>query len=135
MLAQKFTETRPGGKTIQKSHPIAYASKRTSVAEARYKPFMLEFAALKYALDKFSDIIWGFPVEIETDCKALQDVLMSDTLNATHARWCDGVLAHHIVDVRHIPGRVNLVGDGISRKDEGQPHHDNDGSSWSVVPD
>ena len=34
MLAQKFTETRPGGKTSEKSHPIAYASKRTSVAEA-----------------------------------------------------------------------------------------------------
>ena len=74
-------------------------------------------------------------MEIETDCKALQDVLMSDTLNATHARWCDGVLAHHIVDVRHIPGRVNLVGDGISRMDEGQPHWENDGSSWSVTPD
>jgi hypothetical protein len=34
MLTQKFTETRPGGKTIQKAHPIAFASKRTSVAEA-----------------------------------------------------------------------------------------------------
>ena len=99
MLTQKFAETRPGGKIIQKAHPIAFASKRTSVAEARYKPFLLEFAALKFSLDKFNDIIWGFPVEIETDCKALQDVLMSDTLNATHARWCDGVLAHHIIDV------------------------------------
>jgi len=135
MLTQKFAETRPGGKTIQKAHPIAFASKRTSVAEARYKPFLLEFAALKFSLDKFNNIIWGFPVEIETDCKALQDVLMSDTLNATHARWCDGVLAHNIVEVRHIPGRVNLVGDGISRKDEGQAHQKDDGSSWSVVPD
>jgi hypothetical protein len=96
---------------------------------------MLEFAALKYTLDKFNDIIWGFPVEIEMDCKALQDVLMSDTLNATHACWCDGVLAHHIVDVQHIPGRVNLVGNGISRMDEGQPHREGDGSSWSVTPD
>jgi hypothetical protein len=71
MLAQKFTETWPGGKTIQKSHPIAFASKRTSVAEAQYKPFMLEFAALKYTLDKFNDIIWGFLVKIKMDCKAL----------------------------------------------------------------
>jgi hypothetical protein len=60
---------------------------------------------------------------------------MSDTLNATHAYWCDGVLAHNIVDVQHIPGRINLVGDGISRKDEGQPHHEDDSSAWSVVPD
>jgi hypothetical protein len=34
MLAQHFTETRPGGKTIEKLHPIAYASKRTSQSEA-----------------------------------------------------------------------------------------------------
>ena len=27
MLTQKFTETRPGGKMIQKAHPIAFASK------------------------------------------------------------------------------------------------------------
>jgi hypothetical protein len=81
---------------------------------ARYKPFLLEFATLKFALDKFDDIIWGFPVEIETDCQALRDVLMSDNLNATHARWCDSVLAHQIIDVCHIPGHINLVGDGFS---------------------
>ena len=135
MLAQRFVETRPGGKTVEKLHPIAYASKRTSPAEARYKPFLLEFAALKFALDKFDDIIWGFPVEIETDCQALRDVIISDELNATHARWRDGVIAHQIVDVRHIPGRINLVGDGISRQDEDQPHIEGDGSSWSVIPD
>ena len=87
MLAQKFTETRKGGKTVTKLHPIAYASKRTSPAEAKYKPFLLEFAALKFSLDKFDDIIWGSPVEIETDCQALRDVLLSEELNATHSRW------------------------------------------------
>jgi hypothetical protein len=46
---------------------------------------MLEFTALKFALDKFNDIIWGFSVEIETDCQALRDVLVSTELNATHA--------------------------------------------------
>jgi hypothetical protein len=99
MLAQHFSETRPGGKIIQRLHPIAFASKHTSATEAHYKPFLLEFAALKFSLDKFNDIIWGFPVEIKTDCQALQDVLLSPELNTTHARWRDGVLAHQIVDV------------------------------------
>src|ERR1700683_3793328 len=106
-----------------------------SLAEARYKPFLLEFAALKFALDKFDSIVWGFPIEIETDCQALRDILQSNNLNATHARWRDGILAHQITDVRHIPGRINLVSDGLSRKDEGLPHIKGDGSSWSVVPD
>jgi len=70
-----------------------FTCKRTSAAEACYKPFILEFA-LKFSLDKFDDIIWGFPVKIETDCQALQDVLLSPELNATHACWHDGVLAH-----------------------------------------
>ena len=35
----------------------------------------------------------------------------------------------------HIPGCVNLVGDGFSRKDEDLPHVNGDGSSWSVCPD
>ena len=135
MLVQGFTETRPGGKVIKKLHPIAYASKRTSESESHYKPFLLEFAALKFTLDKFDSIIWGFPVEIKTDCQALRDVLQSDNLNATHARWHDGILAHQIIDVHHILGRINLVGNGLSRKDEGLPYIEGDGSSWSVVPD
>ena len=86
MLAQWFTETRPGGKVVERLHPIAYTSKRTSPAEAQYKPFLLEFAVLKFCMDKFDDIIWGFPVEVETDCQALRDVMLSNNLNATHAR-------------------------------------------------
>ena len=104
MLAQRSMEVKQGGKVVTKLYPIAYASKRTSPAEAKYKPFILEFTALKFALDKFNDIIWGLPVELETDCQALHDILLSDELNATHIRWQDGVLAHQIVDVRHIPG-------------------------------
>lgn len=115
VLAQRFTTVLPTGKSLERLHPIAFASKRTSRAEEKYKPFLLEFAALKFGLDKFSDIIWGFPVEIETDCQALRDVLISEKLNAAHARWRDGILAHHIIDVRHVPGKINVVADGLSR--------------------
>jgi len=135
VLAQRVQVTRPGGKITTKLQPIAYASKRTSRTEECYKPFLLEFAALKFALDKFDDIIWGFPVEIETDCQALRDTLVSEDLNATHARWRDGIMAHQIVAVRHIPGKTNLVGDGLSRKDEDMPTRGGDGSGWSVQPD
>jgi hypothetical protein len=135
MLTQRFSETCTGGKIIEKHHPIAYTSKCTSPSEANYKPFLLEFVALKFCMDKFDSIIWGFPVEVETDCQALHDTMLSDNLNATHACWCDGVLSHQIIDVRHIPGRINLVGDGLSRKNKDLPHVAGDGSSWSVIPD
>jgi len=108
--------------------------KRTSPSEEKYKPFLLEFATLKYSLDKFADIVYGYPVEVETDCQALRDILLSDKLSATHARWRDGVLAHNIVDVRHIPGKINIA-DGISRQYEGTDKTPGDGSEWTVTPD
>ena len=114
VLAQRFKTTLPSGKVVKCLHPIAFASKRTSRTEEKYKPFLLEFAALKFGLDKFSDTIWGFPVEVETDCQALRDHLMNDKLSSTHARWRDGILAHQIIDVRHVPGRINVVADGLS---------------------
>lgn len=134
VLTQRF-ETKIKGKTVSRLHPIGFASKRTSSSEQNYKPFLLEFAALKYAFDKFNDIIYGFPVEIETDCQALRDVIASDRLSPAHARWRDAVVAHNITDVRHVPGKINVVADGISRKDEEYPRTANDGSAWSVQPD
>jgi intracellular sulfur oxidation DsrE/DsrF family protein len=134
VLTQRIKTTLPGGKEVTRLHPIAFASKRTSSSEEKYKPFLLEFAALKFAFDKFSDIVYGYPVEVETDCQALRDVLMNDKLSATHARWRDGVLAHNIVDVRHIPGVTNIA-DGLSRQFESTPKLAGDGSEWEVDSD
>jgi hypothetical protein len=135
VLTQRFDYTLPSGKVIQKLHPLGFTSKRTSKTEEKYKPFLLEFAALKFGLDKFADITWGFPIEIETDCQALRDHLMNDKLSATHARWRDGILAHQITDIRHVPGKLNVVADGLSRANEGTNTEDGDGSDWTVSED
>ena len=135
VLTQRFEYTLPSGKVIRRSHPLGFASKRTSKTERKYKPFLLEFAALKFGLDKFADITWGFPIEIETDCQALRDHLLNDKLSATHARWRDGILAHQITDIRHVPGKLNVVADGLSRANEGTENEGGDGSEWTVSED
>jgi hypothetical protein len=99
MLSQRHTTVSPNGKEVTHMHPVAFGSKQTSETEEKYKPYLLEFAALKFSLNKFSDLKWGYPVELETDCQALRDHLLNDKLNSTHAHWRDGVLAHKIVDV------------------------------------
>ena len=134
VLSQKIKTTLPGGKEVTRLHLIGFASKRTSSLEEKYKPFLLEFATLKYSFDKFSDIVYGFPVEVETDCQALRDVLLSNKLSTTHAQWRDGVLAHNIIDVQHIPGKINIA-DGISRQYEGTDKVPGDGSEWTVTLD
>ena len=135
MVTQKFTTVLPNGTEKTIVHPIGFSSKRTSPTEEKYMPFILEFATLKHCLDKFGDIIWGYPVELETDCQALRDHLLSTTLNSTHARWRDAVLAHNIVDVRHRPGRLNVVADGLSRKFVNTPTEPGDGHEWTVSED
>jgi hypothetical protein len=103
--------------------------------EAKYKPFLLEFAALKFALDKFLDIIWGFLIEIKTNCQALRYTLLSEKPNTVHVCWRDSILAHQIIDIRHISGKINMVADGISHQWEGQEPSKGDGSEWTVNPD
>ena len=135
VLSQWHDTISTNGTTVRHLHPIAFASKRTSPAEERYKPFLLEFAALKFGLDKFNDIIYGYPVELETDCQALRDTLTNDKLNVTHARWKESVTQHYIVDVRYRPGKDNKAADGISRQFTGLPKVPGDGHNWTVGED
>lgn len=134
VLSEKVKTTLPGGKEVTQLHPIGFASKQTSSSEEKYKPFLLKFTALKYLFNKFADIVYGYSVEVETDCQVLRNILLSDKLSATHAQWRDGVLAHNIVDVQHIPGKINIV-DGVSRQYEGTAKIPGDGSEWTVTPD
>ena len=100
ILSQHHTTMLPSGKSVSKLHPIVYASKCTLHTEEKYKPFILKFAALKFTLDQFSNIIWGFPVEIKTDCQALQDTVRNDKISSTHTQWHDGIFAHNITDIK-----------------------------------
>ncbi|THH08021.1 hypothetical protein EW146_g9125 [Bondarzewia mesenterica] len=134
ILSQHHKTKLPDGKTVTRRHPIAFASKRTSCSEEKYKPFLSEFAALKFSLDKFSDMVWGSPIELETDCQALRDFLLNDSLNIHHARWRDGILAHDIRTVRHRPGTGNPA-DGPSRMFDSGARSDNDGGEWTVGED
>jgi hypothetical protein len=134
VLSQRAMTTLAGGRKVTCLHPLGFASKWTSIMEEKYKLFLLEFALLKFCFDKFADILWGMPVEVEIDCQVLWDVLLSDKLNATHARWRDGILAYNIVNVHHISGVTNIA-DGVSRQYEGTPKGFGDGSEWMVSPD
>jgi hypothetical protein len=132
VLAQRIKTQTAAGKWMECLHPLGFASKRTLTTEKKYKSYLLEFTALKFGLDKFSSIIWGFPVEIEMDCSAMKDTLLNPHLNVPHARWREGILAYHIVDIRHVPGKLNVIADGLSQKWENMQAVPGDGSEWTV---
>ncbi|QRW07762.1 Retrovirus-related Pol polyprotein from transposon [Ceratobasidium sp. AG-Ba] len=103
VLSQRW-EADSKGNMRQVMYPVAFASKRTSRTEERYTPFLLEFAALKFAMDEFDPIIFGREIEIETDCKALAELLGNGKPNSTHERWRESIIARNISAVRHLPG-------------------------------
>ena len=133
-LSQPFVSHDNKGKEVTRWHPISYCSKRTSKSEAKYEPFLLEFAALKYSLDEFEPYIYGSPIEIETDCQALRDCLLQKKMSVHHSQWKESILAHNIIAIRHRPGIENPVADGLSWMWDGHERTDTDGSSWSVLP-
>jgi hypothetical protein len=134
ILSQRFKWEDKRGVTHTRIHPIAFASKRTSDSESRYQPYLLEFATLKFSLDKFTNVIGGYPIEIKTNCKALHDTIINNKLNATHACWLDGIMGHHIVDCRNHPGHQNQAADGISCQFTDTPRIQGDGHDWTVDP-
>ncbi|QRV83014.1 Retrovirus-related Pol polyprotein from transposon opus [Ceratobasidium sp. AG-Ba] len=134
VLSQEWDEVDHAGVTRKVMYPVAFASKRTSRTEERYIPFLLEFAALKYGLDEFDSIIHGQPIEIETDCKALADLLNNNKLNSTHERWQESIIARNIIAVRHKPGTENKVADGLLRMYEHRPDKDAPGRKETVDP-
>ena len=71
VLSQWSETVLASREVVRRLHPVAFASKRMSPAEEWFKPFLFEFTGLKYPLDKFSNMIYGSPVELEMDCQAL----------------------------------------------------------------
>ncbi|QRW03349.1 Retrovirus-related Pol polyprotein from transposon opus [Ceratobasidium sp. AG-Ba] len=141
-LSQEWEETGPDGRTHKVTYPVAYASKRTSRTEERYIPFLLEFAALKFACDEFDSLIFGQAIELETDCKALADLLGNEKLNSTHERWRESIIARNIVAVRHLRGKDNKACDALSRmyegrqdSEEGPGRHTNVDPGWESKKD
>src|SRR6266481_6406599 len=137
ILCQEFESTDDQGKVRKRWHPLAFCSKWTSLSKEKYEPFMLEFATLKFALDNFVPMIYRSPIEIETDCQALHDVLLNKKQSTTHAQWEESITCRNIVDIWHRPGITNVVADAISRKwsEVRGPSTGKDGADWTVRPD
>ena len=68
-------------------HPIAYFSKRTTQAEARYHSFELETLAIIYSLRRFRIYLEGIEFRIVTDCNSLTQTRNKKSVNARIARW------------------------------------------------
>ena len=100
-------------------HPIAYASRQTNPAEAKYAPTQLEVAALVYSVEHFEVYLLGNEFTVYTDHQSLVSAFLVHLKSQTKgllARWYLR-LARFLPKMRleHKPGTVNTAADALSR--------------------
>ena len=100
-------------------HPVAYASRKTNAAEAKYAPTELEVAALVYAVTHFEVYLLGNNFTVYTDHQALVSAFIShmkSQVKGLLARWYLK-LAPFLpkIKLEFKPGSANTVADALSR--------------------
>lgn len=101
-----------------------YLNRRMSKAEERYWPTDLEVAALVWACRKLR--VWlqstKLVTTVLTDPKATPSIVNQSTLRTRDVAKINSRLIHasiylsqYRLDVRHIPGKLNLAPDALSR--------------------
>ena len=100
-------------------HPIAYASRQTNPAEAKYAPTQLEVAALVYSVEHFEVYLLGNEFTVYTDHQALVSAFLMHLKGQRKGllvRWYLR-LARFLPKMRleHKPSAVNTAADAISR--------------------
>ena len=106
----------------KKRYPIAYASRQTNPAEAKYAPTELEVAALVYAVEHFEVYLLGNNFTVYTDHKALVSAFISHMGSQTKgllARWYLRI-SRFLPQMRleYKPGSANTVADSLVENKE-----------------
>ena len=99
----------------ERARPIAFASKSLSRSQANYPAHRLEFLALKWSVcDKFSHWLKGHKFTVWTDNNPLTYIMTKPKLDACEQRWVSK-LAPYSFEIKHVPGKLNVVADALSR--------------------
>ena len=95
-----------------KEVPVAYASRKYTLAERNYNTFQQEAAVIVWSLEKFAEYFQGYPVTVQSDHKNLSWVKRSAMPQLT--RWRIR-LQDFDFKIEYIPGPLNVCSDGLSR--------------------
>ena len=109
-------QPRSEGEQMNARNIISFRSYALKVYERRYagSPYKLELLALVTALQDYHDFIWGRPVIVYTDHRALTFIHEHSGTNRHLATWMDTIL-NYTFEIVHIPGVRNGLADALSR--------------------
>ena len=95
-------------------NPVAYASRKLSVAEINYSVIERECLAIVWAFKKFYQYLYGKHFRVETDHQPLKYMQSAKQLNSRVMRWAM-YLQEFDFTVTSIKGSDNVGADCLSR--------------------
>jgi hypothetical protein len=104
-----------GGVIVQEGRLIAFESKKLSETERRWLTHEKEMWAVIHCLKTWGHYIGSKDVVVWMDNVTLKYFATQPKLSSKQVRWQD-TLALFNVDIRHKPGKENIVPDALSRK-------------------
>ncbi|GKB29599.1 putative reverse transcriptase domain-containing protein [Tanacetum coccineum] len=109
-----------GAVLMQREKVIAYASRQLKTRKENYTTYDLESRAVVFALRLWRHYLYGTKCVVFTDHKSLQYILNQNELNLIQRRWIE-LLSDYDCEIRYHPGKANVVGDALSRKERIKP--------------
>ncbi|GKA08831.1 putative reverse transcriptase domain-containing protein, partial [Tanacetum coccineum] len=106
-----------GAVLMQREKVIAYESRQLKPDEENYTTHDLELGAVMFALKIWRHYLYGTKCTVFTDHKSLQHILDQKELNMRQRRWLE-LLADYDYKIRYHPGKVNVVEDALTRKEQ-----------------
>ncbi|GKC84896.1 putative reverse transcriptase domain-containing protein [Tanacetum coccineum] len=109
-----------GAVLMQREKVIAYASRQLKPNEENYNTHDLKLGAVVFALKIWRHYLYGTKCTMFINHKSLQHILDPKELNMRQRRWLE-LLADYDCEICYHPGKVNVVADALSRKEQIKP--------------
>ena len=98
-----------------KERPIAFESRKFRDYEKNWATPDKELSGIVHALNIWRHYLDGQKVTVFTDHEALKYIQQQPKLNQRQARWLQHIQSYDL-NIQHMPGRLNLVADALSRR-------------------
>ncbi len=102
-----------GGVLVQDGRPVAFESKKLNETEQRWPTHEKEMWVVIHCFKTWGHYIGSKDVVVWTDNVTLKYFATQPKLSSKQVRWQD-TLAFFNVDIRHKPGKENVVPDAFS---------------------
>lgn len=105
--------------------PVAFMSKKMSPAECNYEIYDKEMLAIIRCAEEWDDLLRPIKFTVRTDHRNLGYYKEVQKLTERQIRWMQ-TLSRYTFKLEYKPGKLNVLADALSRRDQDMPQGDED---------